>query len=484
MKRSNMTHRLLERFHRDQNGAVALVMLAAFLALFMMGMVIYDANMSVADKLDVQAAADSASWSQSTIEARTMNMVAFTNVGKRVTVGFTSMYQAAIWANVAVIAQLAIALAACLVANAICPGCCGCLTSLCNYLRNLLEAAIDILDEESDDWDKFNGQSIGVANEELMKDFFGADIKALNNYQDYMIDITPWWSWAEGTLRGVQNGATITASFPAPDTLAGGIFDSLTSLAGQSGVEDKLPLEPGSYDSGTCDDGARSGVPDRLTHGGEFTLRSFATVSGQYETIVMGMIDVQAIGLYGTACGSLESVYGNEGAPIEVSGMGSEARYNMFTSNLALAYYADKRMSDDSGDQRSKLGFVEHDYNAANPMHKAPGYWAFARSEISYRGDQGSGEWKWNPRWTTRMRPVALPGEWEALEDDSGNDIQMQHAWRDLGPMLVATGTVLNFANLSNGEIDVGGDLINDVARMDSAASAMGEDNNIEGAPK
>lgn len=476
MKISDMTKSPLERFHRDQGGAVALVMLAAFLALFMMGMVVYDANMSVADSLDVQAAADSASWSQSTIESRTMNMVAFTNVGKRVTVGFTSMYQAAIWANYAVMGELLAAMLACWAANAICPGCCGCLTALCRYLTNLFKASVDIYKEEKDDIDAFN--------DELLDDYFGADVQALDNYQNYMIDITPWWAWAEGTLRGVQNGATVTATFPTPDTLSGGMFSGFVDMAGQSDVEDELPVERGDYDDGMCDDGAKSGWPDYGVHNLEFAGRSLATTSGQYEPVVMALIIGHAAALYGVACksGNLSDAYGSAGAPIEVKSYGSESQWNMFTSNLTLAYYADKSRMEDSG-ARKKYGFVPTEYKKINPILQSSGYWAWSRSEISYRGDQSPNEWKWNPKWTARMRPVALPGEWGDLKNFDGDEIAMKNAWRDLGPLLIATGSILNATGISNGQIDFGQGLIWDATRMDSAAGAM-DDENIEGTPK
>ncbi|MGM0556679.1 MAG: TadE/TadG family type IV pilus assembly protein [Myxococcota bacterium] len=480
MKISNMTQKALERFHRDDGGAVALVMLAAFLALFMMGMVIYDANISVADKMDVQVAADTAAWSQTSIEARSMNMVAFTNVGKRITVGITSMYVAAKYANYFAIALWGGLAAACWAANAVCPGPCGSLTPLCTRLTKIFLAAVDILMEEMDDINEFD--------DNLSENYFGEDLKALHNYQMYMIDITPWWAWAEGVLRGAQNGATATAVFPTPDTLAGGAFAGLTDLAEQSGVEDELPVGPSEGDGSSemCDAATQWG-PDRGVHFSIFNVLSWPTVSGTWETIAMGTIVGALAAMHPLGCNAMMSRFegyydgsnfGSFAEAVDVKRYDSESEWNMRKSNLVLAYQGDPdRMDDDSGD-RKKYGFIDRDYNLNNEIYKAPGYWAFSRAEISYRGDQDANEWKWNPRWTTRMRPVALPGEWDGL----GDDIQMKHAWRDMGPLMVATATVLNLTGMSGGDVDLE-NAVKDILRMDAIASGM-DDDLIEGTPK
>lgn len=84
----------LQELGGDQSGAVGMLVLAATLIVFMMALVIYDTGNVARDNMEVQAAADTAAWSQTSIEARSMNMMAFTNVAKRVTFGMTSYYQA------------------------------------------------------------------------------------------------------------------------------------------------------------------------------------------------------------------------------------------------------------------------------------------------------------------------------------------------------------------------------------------------------
>ena len=85
------------RVHRDQGGAMALMSLAAILIIIMMGMVLYDVAGLGVDKTHLQTSTDSSAYSQATIQARSMNMISFSNVGKRMTVGmantYISMYQ-------------------------------------------------------------------------------------------------------------------------------------------------------------------------------------------------------------------------------------------------------------------------------------------------------------------------------------------------------------------------------------------------------
>ena len=84
--------RLGGRVHRDESGAITLAALAACLILIMVGLTIWDAGRSARDKIDVQNAADTAAYSQAAVRARSMNMLAFTNVAKRSVAGMHSMY--------------------------------------------------------------------------------------------------------------------------------------------------------------------------------------------------------------------------------------------------------------------------------------------------------------------------------------------------------------------------------------------------------
>ena len=91
----------------------------------------------------------------------------------------------------------------------------------------------------------------------------------------------------------------------------------------------------------------------------------------------------------------------------------SEADYLFDTSHLVFSYGV---RPDRFGDQRQKFMFMSKEYNHTLGVidefqYTSSGVWSMARAEISYQ-DGGTPE-PFHPSWTARMRPVALPGEWE-----------------------------------------------------------------------
>lgn len=82
-----------------------LLLLAAFLILFMMAMTLFDAGVAANDKMKVQVAADSASFSHSVVKSRSMNMISYANIIKRMFYSYLATYVNA-W--VAILAQLAL----------------------------------------------------------------------------------------------------------------------------------------------------------------------------------------------------------------------------------------------------------------------------------------------------------------------------------------------------------------------------------------
>jgi hypothetical protein len=268
------------------------------------------------------------------------------------------------------------------------------------------------------------------------------------------------------------------------------MFGPLTSLVDQSEVQDRLPVGRGEQSSddlvinrtdNMCD-GVTSGTPDKATWMVEFFIKTIPNLSGWREFAVIGLMEAYMAVRYSGKCNSMVSDYGDIAKPVEVHKSMSRSEWKMYTSNLTLAYYADAEKFSDSGD-RGRYDFTPTDYTTnMGTTHGAPGYWALSRSEISYRGSEGVNDWKWNPKWTTRMRPVALPGEWKGL----GNNEQLKNAWRDMAPLLWATATVLDTLGMTNGEFKIMGDggfVNSDAPRMDAAASGMDEDL-IEGTPK
>ncbi len=88
--------------HRHQGGAVALMALAAIMLIVLTSLILFDVAELGTEKTHLQTATDTSAYSQATIEARTMNMMAFTNTGKRMTMGmvntYLSMNQWLLWA--------------------------------------------------------------------------------------------------------------------------------------------------------------------------------------------------------------------------------------------------------------------------------------------------------------------------------------------------------------------------------------------------
>jgi hypothetical protein len=70
-------------FHDREGGAVVLLMVAGAMVILLFSLTLYDASRSIKDKMTAQSAADMAAYSHAAIEARSMNMMAYANIGKR-----------------------------------------------------------------------------------------------------------------------------------------------------------------------------------------------------------------------------------------------------------------------------------------------------------------------------------------------------------------------------------------------------------------
>lgn len=76
----------------DEGGAVALMSLAAMLIIIMIVLILFDLAELGVEKTHLQTATDASAYSQATVQARGMNMLAFANTGKRMTVGMSTTY--------------------------------------------------------------------------------------------------------------------------------------------------------------------------------------------------------------------------------------------------------------------------------------------------------------------------------------------------------------------------------------------------------
>ncbi|MEC9400339.1 MAG: Tad domain-containing protein [Myxococcota bacterium] len=470
----------LQELGGDQSGAVGMLVLAATLIVFMMALVIYDTGNVARDNMEVQAAADTAAWSQTSIEARSMNMMAFTNVAKRVTFGMTSYYQA-LTLSYAELLILAVALAvACWVANFFAGGS---LTTLCETLTFFAVEVAYIVFEELPDVLAFNA--------DMNPGYFKDDMAALDSYQNYIKELTPWWSWSEGFIRGSRNGATAVSGWPVPRTLPGTIQGS--------GLVDTLPVVKQSDYAGVCKrtysspGSGNSSITDALTsdlavHFADYLLKSCIPANnckskapgtkGWERPVAVFLAGTGAVLQIEVGCLAQSSVWGSTGTPYQMGSFPSQAQWMLQSSNLAIAY---RRSPGRSTDERAKYDYMSADHSAAIPfLHESTGTWSMARAEISYQYNDPSNLNSpdlWHPSWTVRMRPVALPGEWTGL----GGNTNLNRAWHDILTYLVA-GAALN--SVTSGNLDLNAsDIASDLIRIEMSTRGMDNDR-IEGIGK
>jgi len=462
MKISEKINNVLGRFNANQGGAVALMTMAALLIVMMMAWVVYDSGDAARDALDVQAAADTAAWSQSAVEARSMNMIAFANVGKRVTFGMTSFYQS-LWLAYAELLIIAAALTVvCWIADVVALGA---ITSICEKLTEFtIEIGVVMVEEAPD---------LIVLETDLAGGYFKNDVKAFDDYQKYFAGMTKWWSWAESLTRGARNGSLATVSWPVPKRLGSTSF--------QTSEVDKLPIvKVTNTFTGYAEMCGRVYTEmDILVHVADYALKNAisGTATKNWKRVIIFVLTAGlAVVNMPAGCAIMAAFFGSAGLPYEMESFSSQAAWQLRASNMTFSYAPNKRRFSDTED-RKKYKNLEADYTSSMPHYTGGGYFAMARSEISYQ--DGTPD-LWHTSWTARMRPVALPGEWSAL----GSDITMVKAWRDTLPYMLGASAILGAIGAATGSGDM--DLVSggrDLIMIDSSLGAL-SDENIEGLSK
>lgn len=320
---------MFERFHNEERGAVALLMLAATIVIMLLSWVIYDAGVSTRTKVRVQAAADTAAFSQAAIKARTMNMLAYTNIAKRSIWAAHSMYPSYLSATYSWIRRTLNDKAGSCEENPNSRSCAiyrrvkqervrwigeTCASGRCSeiggdqddvkqwglfwHLNGGEQTTYGVtvndyleLDETETpvirDLEEFDPSDYGSKTAgsqwlpsqspyvSLTHRYYAQDIRALDHYQRYIYGITPWWAWVEQLVRGVRNGATMSASWPRPlghwplgiDGIAARLFGEISRLwGGASGhysvYNDELPVRPARI--GTMRDSMKRAVNDSV----------------------------------------------------------------------------------------------------------------------------------------------------------------------------------------------------------------------------
>lgn len=451
-------HDFVGRFHAEQSGAIALLLLASMLILLMTSLIIYDAGQSAQDKMDTQIGADSAAYSHTVVKARSMNMIAYANTIKRMIFSYLATYVNA-W--LAILARWAYHASRCF---RIFPDISSCIT---------WGLAIPMIIAEGIEFIATNGPAMGAFGMGGQSARSVAELKALENYSQYMFAITPWWAYVEGVSRGITNGAMITGAWPPPGSVVTevkaavasivGTIDSIlgTNVMGQlpsfTTNVDVLPINRRDRDSTWLSTNAPYLFPDggsfeydfeycrhyafsleALTTGAQTYLRSYEHPRGWKNWFA----PLQLTGSVGCffAAWNYRTFAEPEGAfydwRIKKRFSNNRRAWASATSSLHIAYTPRAGRNSDTGGRR-KYGFLSQEAQFNKSLYANEGYFAMARSELVYKqpfdvlnsvnsffgGFPGIGNIvndrlgiqhepdMWSPRWKTKNRPVMLPGE-------------------------------------------------------------------------
>lgn len=394
--------RTMRRFHQDEEGAILLFSLAGILVLMLLTWTVMDVGQVTRTKLESQASADMAAYSQAAVKARSMNMLAYTNIAKRSIVGIHSLYAGMFFAYEEwLLTEMWDACGA----N---PGD----TATCAALARELD---QWRQERDNDYKKFESNTKGVYQE---------DLKALDNYQNYIMNLTPWWGWSEAVVRAQRNTATFAASYPPPGGSIRKNFPDIT---------DAVIAKVGSVGHNNLSSAVES-LPvkhsgDRVAWGqgpdsGGITDPAYIKERADYASLHQSNSALGAALDQNIADGQKYASY-NVGNSIEALGqwarpvvfqewLDTDEKWLRATSNIIFTFH-------DGGElfeaRREKYSVPASEYDldaigASDDVFRPKGYWAMARSEISF---VPAGRVKvpdmWHARWTARMRPVALPDE-------------------------------------------------------------------------
>jgi hypothetical protein len=217
--------------------------------------------------MDVQIAADTAAFSHAVTKARSMNMIVFSNIAKRIYYGYSMLYVAAYMSLLALMAWLTAELAkhtkagikwvkickaSIPVGGAACPVA---IPKAIDEFLHAIDYAITLVGATI----QFIMETIEFLGNNMPRLYAtGAptraieEVKALDEHQSYMADIAPWWGWAEAFTRGMRNGATFVGTWPIPPgkyaqirNYVGHISDAINNYV--PGAEEYNPVPPTSY---------------------------------------------------------------------------------------------------------------------------------------------------------------------------------------------------------------------------------------------
>lgn len=392
----------------DERGAVLLLCLAAILILMLMGWVMLDAIFVTVDKGNAQQSADTAAFSQASAQARSMNMLAFTNVAKRSLIGVHTVYESMFTAY----------------------------EDWVHWMAMECAAQSPRCDEEK------LARNLELYGKELETDYsayqdnlpyYYADLRALDNYQQHIADVAPWWSFSEAVLRAQRNGATLATSFPPPPGYAPSdaprVLDDVVHETGGdsslaynvSSAVGRLPVSRADYQEGMVQAGMLERRVFADPEGGEHSMnvrehRSRSErAAADWEVITRG----GSMGRGGLMRRRLENAHENIqrwGAPWLLNRYDEEANWLLDTSQIAITYHNEPRYFEGMADKFDLVGgeLDSTPSSSGDDHYRTRGTWGMSRAEISFQTaeqDDDAHPDMWRPSWTARMRPVVFPGE-------------------------------------------------------------------------
>ncbi len=448
----NFIHKKLQSFKRDEGGAVFILVLAAFLILFMVGMTLFDTGVAAGDKMSAQISADATAYSHSVIKARSMNAIVYANIIKRTYFSFLSTHTTAM---MAIAAHGAAATKKCKDSwffSWACPEA---------AMMGLLLAA-ETLETLFTNGPTMGSVLWGTEN-------FAEELLALDTYQRYMHAITPWWASVESILRGAQNGGVTAVVWPPPPTDADAIKDAVATVAEYVGMTDALASFSLNVDTLPIARRDKSGDPwttvasvydfdveigfvdgydDHLSYCQSY-IASFEHIS-HASKVLRDSTDSffwrswksrfrSASMLPFAGCLMAHTMYANEGyldwriKDNFAENSGTKDAWAQASSNISFSYRPRQGRMDSDGARKKYdiLSAPEHDY-VRNDDFDVDGFFAMARSELVYKqpfeilatpafggglsvlanrlGIQKTPD-MWSPRWKGRLRPFLVPGE-------------------------------------------------------------------------
>lgn len=436
---------LLSKLHHSQSGAIALLCLAGLLIIFLTAMLMYDAGEAARDKMDVQIGADTAALSSAAVKSRSMNMVAYSNITKRILYGYNTIYTAALLALIETtgyyLYEAGKNAAQAIKTAPACATVVGCavpigfavvaIDNAITAVKGILQLIFELIEFSTVNGARLFGFPTGSDTWRSAK-----EVTALDYYQEYMVKMQPWWSWGEAVTRGMRNGATLVGTFPIPNGEAsrlrnkirfglnalGSVFDSVPApddLVSTTSKTDSMPVEQIPEFMGLGPFFSGIGVPKFVAHAKmcsgvlfspEFWLMQYymdhwRPSEGYWDDThkPLGakfaprtLITLLEIAQMPVGCVFAALTLGHEVLPYDLKASVQSSPTALFgsttpdnwlsaTMNVAFGYKRGQGRFDDDA-RRSKMSFMTPDYQlaAGETLFRNDGYWAISKAEIMY----------------------------------------------------------------------------------------------------